>query len=62
MLYVETSLNGPDRSDARERLQRELFASFGVTPREVVMSDPGSLPRTASHKIHRHLLKESYQA
>lgn len=60
VVVIETSLEGQFRDDARERVSRATFARFGIAPREVVMQAPGSLPRTSSNKIQRHLIREKY--
>jgi long-chain-fatty-acid--[acyl-carrier-protein] ligase len=60
-LLIAAEFQGSDRKDARRAVIRRVLSVCGVTPADVVLMPPGSLPRTSSGKLRRLEVRRQLQ-
>ncbi len=61
-LLIAAEFQGSDHKDARHAVIRQVLSVCGVTPADVVLMPPGSLPRTSSGKLRRLEVRRQLQA
>jgi fatty-acyl-CoA synthase len=53
---------GADWEELEERVKAAVLAEVGLTPREVLVLQPGTIPKTTSGKLQRSAVREVYAA
>ena len=59
-LVVVAETKADDREVLRRRVAERVRAAVGLPPKDVVLVEPGSLPKTSSGKLQRSLCKARY--
>jgi len=59
-LIVVAETKGDDHSSTRRSVSQRVRAAIGLSPKDVVLVAPGSLPKTSSGKLQRSLCRERY--
>jgi fatty-acyl-CoA synthase len=61
LVVVAESRNG-DKDDLSKAIRQRVHDSFGLRPRDIVLVEPGSLPKTSSGKLQRRRTRSMYEA
>jgi fatty-acyl-CoA synthase len=61
-VVVVAETRAEDLDAVRKDVQHRVLEATGVPPREVVLVLPGTLPKTSSGKLQRHLCRQRYLA
>src|SRR6185436_11461054 len=57
---VVAETKGDDHSSTRRSVSQRVRAAIGLSPKDVVLVAPGTLPKTSSGKLQRSLCRERY--
>ncbi|HEX4819429.1 MAG TPA: AMP-binding protein [Acidimicrobiales bacterium] len=59
-VVVVAETKGDDHSSTRRSVSQRVRAAIGLSPKDVVLVAPGTLPKTSSGKLQRSLCRERY--
>ena len=59
-IVVVAEVRSGDPAELRRKIRRCVLGVCGVTPADIVMVRPGTLPKTSSGKLQRSLCKKQY--
>lgn len=59
-VVVVAETKGEDHDATRRSVSERVRAAIGLSPKDVVLVEPGSLPKTSSGKLQRSLCRERY--
>ncbi|WP_280272610.1 fatty acyl-AMP ligase [Nocardia wallacei] len=59
---VKLGAGGGDLAELTAAVRSAVAAEFSITPREIVLVAPGTLPKTSSGKLQRHACRAEYEA
>ena len=59
-VVVVAEVKADDLSDIRKKIRYRVISVCGIPPKEIVLVQPGTLPKTSSGKLQRSLCKQQY--
>jgi fatty-acyl-CoA synthase len=59
-VIVVAEVKADDLSDIRKKIRYRVISVCGIPPKEIVLVQPGTLPKTSSGKLQRSLCKQQY--
>jgi fatty-acyl-CoA synthase len=59
-VIVVAETKGDDHAGTRRSVTAQVRAAIGLSPKDVVLVAPGTLPKTSSGKLQRSLCRERY--
>ncbi|MCZ7629069.1 MAG: hypothetical protein M5U19_08395 [Microthrixaceae bacterium] len=61
-IIVVAESKGGDLKEIRRRVTAAITQAEGIPPKEVILVEPGTVPKTSSGKLQRSAAKASYEA
>jgi len=60
-VIVVAEVKTDDLEDIRKKIRYRVISICGIPPKDIVLVQPGSLPKTSSGKLQRSLCKQQYK-